>query len=137
MLYPAKSDLVCGDVPLESPQEYVNRVMQEAGMVHRTVAERAVALGHKLSAGYVHNIASGDVDNPSVKLVQALAVGLGRPEDEVFLVFRGKAPTEGVRDSFFAMLANEYQHLANGDQKELRVVLKMLQREIQRRLTKA
>lgn len=137
MLYPTETEVDCSPMPTrESPQEYVNRIMREAGLVHRAVAERAQALGYKLSGGYVHNIASGAINNPTVKLLQALAVGLGRPEDEVFLVFRGKAATEEYKDSLFATIWNEYKHLPNGDQKELRVVLNMLHREIQRRLLK-
>lgn len=124
-------------MPKEIPQVYVNRIMTESELTHRAVALRANALGHKISAGYVHNIASGQIDNPSVQLVQALAAGLGRPEDEVFLVFRGKQLTDEYKDSLFATLWNEYKALSGSDQRELRVALQMLQREIQRRLLKA
>jgi transcriptional regulator with XRE-family HTH domain len=119
----------------ESPQEYVNRIMQEQGFTHRKVAERAKALGHKLSGGYVHNIASGDIDNPTVKLIKALAAGLGRPDDEVFAKFRGQTPTESgeYKESLFAALWAEYQNLPAKEQRELRTAIDMLQREIQRR----
>lgn len=138
MLYLTVADLDCGThMPRESPQDYVNRVMTESELTHRAVALRAQTLGHKISAGYVHNIASGQIDNPSVQLVQALSAGLGRPEEEVFLVFRGKQLTEDYKDSLFAALWNEYKALSGSDQRELRVVLQMLQREIQRRLLKA
>lgn len=141
MLYLTVTDLDCGGtappMPRESPQDYVNRIMAESGLTHRAVSLRAQALGHKISGGYVHNIASGQIDNPSIQLVQALAAGLGRPEEEVFLVFRGKQLTEDYKDSLFAALWNEYKALSGADQRELRVVLQMLQREIQRRLLKA
>jgi len=138
MLYLTVGKLDCGALmPKEVPQDYVNRIMTESDLTHRAVAQRAQTLGHKISAGYVHNIASGQIDNPSVQLVQALAAGLGRPEEEVFLVFRGKQLTEDYKDSLFAALWNEYKALPGPDQRELRIVLQMLQREIQRRLLKA
>lgn len=120
----------------ETPQEYVNRVLKETGLSHVQVASRAQALGYKLSAGYVHNIARGTAENPSILLMQALAAGLGRPEDEVDAVFRGKPITDEMRykNSYFARLWGEFKELSDADQKELRVVLDMLQREIQRRL---
>lgn len=121
---------------LESPQDYVNRVMREGGLTHLKVAQRAQKLGYKMSHGYVHNIARGTADNPSVQLIQALAAGLGRPEDEVFTVFRGKQIEDeaGFRNSWFARVFAEYKELSEADQKEMRTVLEMLQREIQRRL---
>jgi transcriptional regulator with XRE-family HTH domain len=120
----------------ESPQDYINRVMQELGLSHRRVAERARKLGHKLSAGYVHNIASGIVDNPSIRLVQAIAAGLGKPEDELFAMFRGKQLIEGdaYRDSLFGVLGAEFNCLSPQDQKELRPAVDMLHHEILRRL---
>lgn len=120
----------------ESPQEYVNRIMDQSGMTHGKVAMRAQKLGYKLSHGYVHNIARGTVDNPSLALIQALAAGLGRPEDEVIDVFRGKQLQDeaGFKSSWFARLWGEYKELSDADQKDMRIVLEMLQREIQRRL---
>ena len=137
MLYLTEPEIDCVDVPRESPQDYVNRVMAEGGLSHRSVAERANALGHKLSAGYVHNIASGQVDNPSIALTKALAAGLGRPEDEVFAKFRGKQLQDenNFIESFWAVIANEFKHLTPADQKEIKPSILMIQREIQRRLT--
>lgn len=122
--------------PRETPQQYVNRVMSEEGLTHWQVAQRAQKLGHKISHGYIHNIARGTVDNPSIKLIQALAAGLGKPEDEVIDVFRGKQLHEevGFKNSWFARLWGEYKELNDADQKEMRTVLEMLQREILRRL---
>ncbi len=139
MLYLTLPELDCPLVLRETPQDYVNRVMKEAGLTHRDVAKRAQALGHKLSAGYVHNIASGQVSNPSIQLTQALAAGLGRPEDEVFLVFRGKQLHEesNFKDSLWAVAANAYKKLPPGDQRKLKPSIQMLLNEIQRRLTKS
>jgi len=120
----------------ESPQDWLNRVLTETGFSHGKVAQRAQALGYKISAGYVHNLARGTVDNPSIQIIQALAAGLGKPEDEVIDVFRGKQLHDeaGFKNSWFARLWAEYKELSDADQKEMRTVLEMLQREIQRRL---
>lgn len=122
--------------PIESPQDYVNRIMRDSDLNAARVAERAQKLGYKLSSGYVHNIATGAADNPSIQLMQALAAGLGRPEDEVDLVFRGRPITDDMsyRNSLFARMWNEYKELDTADQRELRGIIEMLQREIQRRL---
>lgn len=122
--------------PRETPQDYVNRILKETGMSHVEVAERAVALGYKISAGYLHNVSRGISDNPSIQIMQAFAAGLGRPEDEVDAVFRGKQITDELRykNSFFARLWEEFKELSDADQKELRPALDMFQREIQRRL---
>lgn len=120
----------------ESPQDYINRVMRDAGLSHRKVAERAKALGLKLSAGYVHNVASGDVENPSLGLIEAIAAGLGRPVEEVIAVFRRKPITDetGYKESLFAVLWNEFKELPSKEQKELRPAIDMLRNEIMRRL---
>ena len=120
---------------VESPQDYVNRILSETGMSHVRVAERAKAMGRKLSPGYVHNLASGKATNPSIELLQALAVGLGRPEDEVDAVFRGRPLTDEAAygESLFAAIWREYDSLPAKEQKELRPTIEMLQREIQRR----
>lgn len=120
----------------ETPQDYVNRILKESDLTHRQVAQRAKVLGHKLSAGYVHNIASGQVDNPSIRLTQALAAGLGRPELEVFSVFRGKPITDEAKykESLFAFLWEQYKELRKGDREELDVTLRILSNEIQRRI---
>lgn len=122
----------------ETPQDYINRIMRENGLTHRKVAERANALGLKLSGGYVHNVASGDVDNPSLGLIRAIAAGLGRPEEELIAVFRGKLLTDdnGYTESLFAVMWNEYKRLPAKEQKELRPSVDMLRREIQRRTAK-
>ena len=124
---------------LESPQDYFNRILSESGLSHVKVAERARALGHKLSAGYVHNIARGTAINPSVQLIRALAAGIGRPEEEVLSVFRGIPLTEesAYKESLFATMWGEFSNLTAKDQKELRPAIDMLQREIQRRTNQA
>lgn len=77
---------------VERPAEYVSRILKETPLTHCQVSEQAERLGHKLSPAYVHCVADGTKTNPTVQLIQALAAGLGRPEEEVFEVFRALAP---------------------------------------------
>lgn len=121
---------------METPKDYFIRILDEKGLSHARVAERAQKLGHKLSTGYVHNFATGKAGNPSVQLIKALAAGIGRPEDEVFAVFRGKQLVDEVayKESNFAVMWNESSRLSTKDQKELRPLFDAVQREIERRL---
>lgn len=98
----AKAGASAAPDPL-TPQHYINRVLREDGLTIKEVTERAQRAGHKLSAGYVHNLRSGAVGNPSVLSIQALAVGLSRPEDEVFSVFRGQQATEKQTQAEFTI----------------------------------
>lgn len=122
---------------METPQEYINRIVREMpNGSHVKVAKLAQKLGHKLSAGFVHNVASGVTDNPGVKSIKALAAGLMRPEDEVFAVFRGKQLAEEVayQEGGFAVIWSVVNVLPKEDQKELRPMFDMLRYEALRRL---
>lgn len=126
------------DVSLPTLQSYVNTVFDETdGLSEVKAAARAKRLGHKISPGYISNIRTGKAKNPSLDLLQALAAAIGRPEDDVLAVARGKqlAQHGEFQESLFAVLWNEYKHLTPGHKKEVKHLVEMLQREIQRRLT--
>lgn len=74
--------------PVETPDRYVRRTLKESGVSFHEAAERARTRGHRLSVSYLSSLANGMKSNPSVLTVQALAAGLGRPETEIFEVFR-------------------------------------------------
>lgn len=137
MLYVTKPEVDSDFMPnKESPPDYIKRIMDEAGIKHRHVGARARALGHVISDGYVHNLASGTVTNPSVGLIQALAAGLARPEEEVFLVYRGKQLIdEGkYKESVFALLWKQYSKLRKADKERMDVMLEITQHEFTKRL---
>ena len=71
---------------MESLAQYVKRVMKEKGLSSRDVQARS---GNKIADSYVNKITSGKTKNPSISKTQALAVGLGVDEDEVFKIARG------------------------------------------------
>lgn len=60
--------------------------MKEKGLSSRDVQARS---GNKIADSYVNKITSGKTKNPSISKTQALAVGLGVDEDEVFKIARG------------------------------------------------
>ncbi len=62
--------------------------------------------GSGITEGYVRSITRGAASNPSVKKLQALASGLGVPEEEIFRVARG-LPVE-VREDNGDMSSSSY-----------------------------
>lgn len=119
-------------------QSYVNKVFEETSELSEVkAAQRAKRLGHKISPGYISDIRTGKAKNPSITLLQALAAAIGRSEDEVIAAARGKqlSQTREFQESVFAMLWNEYSHLSATQKKDVKPLLEMLHREIQRRLT--
>lgn len=122
----------------ESPQDYVRRVIAEKGLSHAKVAQRAKRFGGQLSPGYVNSIIQGHIKSPSIDMIRNLALGLGESEDDVVAVFRGKMLAEDAafQKSIFAMLHREFSYLSENDQREVRVLLDVLKRDIQRRSAK-
>ena len=117
--------------PKESLRDYVRRVIAQKGLSHVKVAERARKLGHDLSPGTVNTVIQATVVSPKVSTLQALAAGLGEPEDDLFALARGKQPASTGE---WASIESEYKHLSESDKKELRPVIEMLKQEIHRRL---
>lgn len=124
---------------VESPSDYVRRIIAEKGLSHVKVAQRAKALGGELSPGYVNSIIQGHVKSPSIDMIRNLALGLGESEDDVDAIFRGKtlADDAAFKKSAFAILWNECSQLPEGEQKEVKILLDALKRDIQRRTLKS
>jgi transcriptional regulator with XRE-family HTH domain len=70
---------------VETLSQYVKRIMEEK---HLKVHDVEVRSGKGIADAYVANIVNGLARNPSVDKLKALAVGLGEPEEDVFLVAR-------------------------------------------------
>jgi transcriptional regulator with XRE-family HTH domain len=118
----------------ETLREWVKRKLAETGYSHAMVAKRAKLQGHKLSAGYVNNLAQGDADNPSAKVMKAIAAGFGVSLDEVIDTVFGKpiSAEESFKESIFATLWQAYKQLPPEIQKEKKSLIEMLIREIKR-----
>lgn len=120
----------------ETLQDYVRRIVAEKGLSHVKVAQRAKRLGGKLSAGYVNSIIQGHVSNPGIETLKQLALGLGEPEEELFEVARGKQLSDDAnyKESYFATIYAEFRRLPEADKRELRPMIELIKKEIQRRL---
>ena|SRR6185369_13493588 len=75
-------------MPLETLSKYVARIMRENGLSARDVERRS---GNGITDAYVTHVVKGTAANLSIVKAQALAVGLGVDEDELFSVARGVA----------------------------------------------
>ena len=71
---------------METLAQYVSRIMQEKQLSTRDVEARSEG---EIADAYVLKIKKGITTNPTVSKLQALAVGLGVSEDEIFKVARG------------------------------------------------
>lgn len=122
------------DMKNESLQDWVKRKLLETGYSHQKVAERARTRGHKISAGYVNNLAQGDADNPSAKLMKGIAAGFGVPLEEVIAVVFGQPLSEdrAFQKSDFAAMWQAYETLPPDIQRQKRSLLEMLIRELNR-----
>lgn len=117
----------------ESLQEYVVRIAREKELTHLGIAARAKAKGKKLSSGYVSNIMNGYGPNPSVTILQALAVGLDEPEDDVFAAARGVVRTvTETENKELSAIGRDLQRLPPSEQKHFKRSLEMIHREIRR-----
>jgi len=124
---------------LETPSDYVRRIIKEKGLSHVKVAQRARQLGGELSPGTVNSIIQGHVKSPGVDMIPNLALGLGEPEDDVDRILRGKTLADDSRfqKSFYALLWYEASQLTDEkDKAEVKVLAENLMRDIQRRTLK-
>lgn len=65
---------------------YISSIVKERELNLEEVAQRGRG---QISAGYIHDLMNEKAKNPSVSKLQALAKGLGVPEEELFRVARG------------------------------------------------
>lgn len=72
----------------ESLADYVRRVRNEKDLSTPDIERQS---GGRITDAYVSRIENGYVKNVSPEKLQALAKGLGVPEDEIFAVARGKS----------------------------------------------
>lgn len=124
---------------VETPQDYVRRIIAEKGLSHVKVANRAKQLGGKLSPGYVNNIIQGHTESPGIDMIYNLSLGLGEPVEDLIAVYLGQVvPWDGgFRKSAFYGLYTEAEKLSESDRREVKVLIDALKSEIQRRTAKS
>ncbi|HEX5732080.1 MAG TPA: helix-turn-helix transcriptional regulator [Blastocatellia bacterium] len=119
----------------EGFDKYVIRILKDKGLTPTDVERRSAG---GISDSYVALITAGKVKNISVDKLKALARGLGVSEDEVFTSACGVTipKNEEFHESEFVGLFYKYSRLADVDKREVRAILEIVDREIDRRLVK-
>lgn len=120
-------------MPLESLSKYVARIMRQNGLSARDVERRS---GNGITDAYVTHIVKGSAENLSIVKAQALAVGLGVDEDELFRIARGvaaKPKGATVNEPVSAPeITKAVQLLLTLPPQKLRRLLKVIEKEAKR-----
>lgn len=122
-----------GHRQIEDLADYLRRVRNEKGVSQRDVEVKS---GNRISKGYIGQIENREVLGHSVtpQKLQALAVGLGVSEDEIFAVARGKPLSQPeVFDSEIYVMFRGFDELSDEDKADLLGTIRMLAAEVQRR----
>ena len=103
-----------GSSKQESLADFVRRVRSEKGLSTPEVERQS---GGRITDAYVSRIENGYVKNVSPEKLQALAKGLGIPEDEIFAVARGKSVSGELQLNELRLL--EYFRVLSLDSQEI------------------
>lgn len=115
--------------------EYIRKVINDDNLSQRYLVERAERKGHKITQSYISQIISGAATNVTIDKLRALAAALDRPEEELFNIALGRKADEGrLRDALATSLLDKFGQLTEQDKKEMVVLLKAIDREIEERL---
>lgn len=123
--------------PPETLAEFVSRVMFEKRLTAAAVEERSKR-GNKegITRAYVSQIKNGRSLNPTKDKLRALADGLGISSTEIFSIAQGspvKAESdEEVAALFYRRFAEKYPRLGETQKQEIRRLLEIVDREIDR-----
>ncbi len=113
----------------ENLSDFVRRIRGEKNLSLLSVKRRS---GGQIAGSYVSRIENGYTLNVTPKKLRALAKGLGVSEDEIFAMARGSAGLD--MDIELAALLQKYEALPREHRDELRILIKVIDREIDRRL---
>ena len=113
----------------EALSDFVRRIRSEKNLSLMNVNRRS---GGHIAGSYVSRIENGYILNVTPKKLRALAKGLGVSEDEVFAMARGSDALD--IDADLAALLQKYEALPKEHRDELRILIKVIDREIDRRL---
>lgn len=117
-------------MPLERLSKYVARIMRQNGLSARDVERRS---NGGITDAYVTHVVRGTAANLSIVKAQALAMGLGVDEDELFRIARGvpvKPKGATVNEPVSAPeIAKAVQLLLTLPPQKLRRLLKVIEKE--------
>ena len=117
--------------------EYIRKVIKDESLSQRYLVERAERKGHKITQSYISQIISGAATNITIDKLRALAAALDRPEEELFNIALGRKTDEGLlRDALVTSLLDKFGQLTDDDKKEMVILLRAIDREIEERLRK-
>lgn len=114
--------------------EFVGRVMIEKDLSSREVSRRARRPSGGIDPSYVNKIRNGSIDTtPSPQKLQALARGLGVPEDELFDLVRGiPASRPAFAHNTLRSIDFAYEGMPKTKKQKVDFLIEMLDREVER-----
>jgi transcriptional regulator with XRE-family HTH domain len=121
----------------EDLADFVRRILKDKNLTTRDVEERARRKGKSINNGYVSRIVSRTATNLTVDRLKALALGLGVRQKDIFdRVLDEPLESEAeYQGSDFALLFSKYQDLTDEHKKEVRMLIKAIERDIEWRLS--
>lgn len=133
--YSRESAVPCGryfvvNTGRESLADYVRRLRGEKRL---SLADVAQLSGGQITRSHISRIENGELTNVGLDKLRALAKGLGVDEEEIFAVARGvRSVTEDdlADDEEIAALFYKYKNLTDEEKRELRRLIRALDREI-------
>jgi transcriptional regulator with XRE-family HTH domain len=116
----------------ESFRDFVCRTLKEKRLTLEAVQQRS---RRKISASYLSNMVHYRAHNLTIEKIKALALGLGVTALEIFTILEGPlAPVkQAFTGSLFATLYHKYQTLLPAGKKELHLMMRLVDQEIDRR----
>lgn len=112
--------------------EFIKKVKAETGLSLKGIEKASYnpVTGEKISGNYVNDLVKEDADL-TIGKAQSLARGLGVSEDLFFEIARGvDEHSTGVHRCSSTCLAKQISELPAEDQKQLRPLLDMVQKEV-------
>jgi transcriptional regulator with XRE-family HTH domain len=137
-----EGNILCGDGSIvagmkrkETLGEYIERIRhaEDPPLSYPDIERRSRG---GITANYIGMLARGEQKNPTIDKIAALAVGLRRPELEVYAVARGLELSEDeIVNGRVATLVNRARELSSkDDQRWFSDMLDMIDRELERRM---
>lgn len=122
-----KLEAIMEQVSLEA---FVRKVMSDKGLSGFDVQRASNNAIHQTTVSRIRN---GDVKNPSVPTLKALAKGMGVPEHELMAVARGLSIEKGnLAHERLAAIEFAYEGMPKKKKQKADYVIEMLEREIER-----